>query len=300
MPHVTSVSARAMEVLIRFRGSKKLYGSPERVRAHIEDLRIRPASFGPPPKLDKHVDISISYRDGWPIYLVKPRTGTTTRRAIYTHGGAWIHEIVGFHWRFIAELAMRANCEVTVPIYPLVPFGSAAQVVPVIADLAAELVAESGVNNVSLIGDSAGATISLSAAQVLSARGIEGPRLILISPSLDLTFSNPRIAQIDPTDPWLDVPGLKVAIEQWWGDVPIDDPIVSPFFGDLRGLGPIMILTSTRDITNADAHAFVHKAKQQGVDVTLSEANGMIHVYPLLPIPEAEPARTAIIEAVTG
>jgi acetyl esterase/lipase len=61
-----------------------------------------------------------------------------------------------------------------------------------------------------------------------------------------------------------------------------------------------MILTSTRDITNADAHAFVHKAKQQGVDVTLSEANGMIHVYPLLPIPEAKPARTAIIEAVTG
>ena len=28
---MTSASARAMEVLIRFRGSKKLYGSPERV-----------------------------------------------------------------------------------------------------------------------------------------------------------------------------------------------------------------------------------------------------------------------------
>ena len=289
-----------MEVLIRFRGSKKLYGSPERVRAHIEELTIRPASFAPPAKLDKQVDISITYRDGWPIYLVTPRTGTTTRRAIYTHGGAWIHEIVGFHWRFVAEVAVRANCEVTVPIYPLVPLGSAAQVVPVIADLAEELVTEVGASNVSLIGDSAGATITLSAAQLLRSRGIEGPRLILLSPALDLTFRNPRIAHINPTDPWLDVPGLRVAIEQWRGDLPIDDPLVSPFFGDVNGLGPIMIFTSTRDITNADAHAFVHKAKEQGVNVMLSEANGMIHVYPLLPIPEAKQARTAIVEAVAS
>ena len=273
-PRVTSASARAMEVLIRFRGSKKLYGSPERVRAHIEDLTIRPASFAPPAKLDKQVDISITYRDGWPIYLVTPRTGTTTRRAIYTHGGAWIHEIVGFHWRFVAEVAVRANCEVTVPIYPLVPLGSAAQVVPVIADLAEELVTEVGASNVSLIGDSAGATITLSAAQLLCSRGIEGPRLILLSragPDIQESTNSPH----QPDGPWLDVPGLRVAIEQWRGDLPIDDPLVSPFFGDVNGLGPIMIFTSTRDITNADAHAFVHKAKGTGCgrDVVRGERN---------------------------
>lgn len=289
-----------MEGLIRLRGSKKMYGSPERVREHIAALKIRPASFCPPAKLDKSVRVSISYRNGWPIYVIKPRSGTAARRAIYTHGGAWIHEIVGFHWRFIAELAVRANCEVTVPIYPLVPLGSAAHVVPVIADLTEELITEVGADQVSMLGDSAGGSISLSAAFLLRDRGRDGPRLILISPSLDLTFTNPRVAEINPSDPWLNVTGLQVAIEQWRRELPIEDPQVSPFFGDLRGLGPITIITSTRDITNADAHAFVEKAAQQGVAVTVLEAPGMIHVYPLLPIPEAKPARTAIVEAMSA
>ncbi|MGV3711850.1 hypothetical protein [Pseudolysinimonas sp.] len=51
-------------------------------------------------------------------------------------------QIVEFHWRLIAEPAVTARTTVVVPIYPLVRRGTAAEVIPAVADLAADSPAE--------------------------------------------------------------------------------------------------------------------------------------------------------------
>ena len=94
-------------------------------------------------------------------------------------------------------------------------------------------------------------------------------------------------------------PGLVAAGELYRGELPAEDPRVSPINGDFSGLGPITLLSGTHDILNSDAKRFVPLAREAGVSIDYHEAPGMLHEYPLFPIPEAKQARQTIIEALT-
>ncbi len=61
-----------------------------------------------------------------------------------------------------------------VPIYPLAPQGTAATVVPAMADLISSQIDQHGAENVSVYGDSSGGTIGLAAVQELVRRGDPG------------------------------------------------------------------------------------------------------------------------------
>lgn len=125
----------------------------------------------------------------------------------------------------------------------------------------------------------------LSAALALRDEGVRLPVTVLVSPALDLTWSNPRIPVVQPTDPWLATPGGRVLADAWRGDLPLTDPAVSPLYGDLAGLGPLVVFTGTRDVLNPDAHLLVEKARAAGVEAELHEEPGQLHVYPMLPTP---------------
>jgi acetyl esterase/lipase len=296
-PERASALSRILPGIIGLLGSKRMFASADRTMRRAREQLVRPQSFAPPRSLERHVDVSIRHENGWPIYTVGPRTGASSRRAVYIHGGAWINEISSFHWRLIADFAASTGTEITVPIYPLVPRteATAENVVGVIADLAASIVARVGGRNVVLLGDSAGGTIALSVAHLLRDRGVPSPRdLVLISPVIDMRFTDPEIYRIEPSDPWLDVPGPRAAGERWRGDLDITDSRVSPAFGPLAGLGRISLFTGTRDITHADAITLERKAAEEGHPLDVHRAPGMIHVYPLLPIPEGAAAREAI------
>jgi len=172
--------------------------------------------------------------------------------------------------------------------------------VPVVADLAGQLVDEVGAANVALLGDSAGGTIALASAMRLRDRGVPSPaEVVLISPALDLRFTDPLIPRIQPTDPWLAVPGGRAAAESWSGDLPLTDPLVSPLFGDLDGIGRITLFSGTHDILNADALALVRKARSTGHPLDYHQQPNLLHVYPLLPIPEGAAARREIAAVLT-
>ena len=290
-----SLRSALITPMIRARGGKREFSSPEltidRAMAHT----LRPESYAPPKNIDRTVRISVRDVDGWPVYTVTPRSAPVHRRALYAHGGAWVHEISVFHWWLIAGLATSTGTEFTVPIYPLVPRGTAAEVVSGFADLGAALVAEAGASRVVLFGDSAGGTIALAAAQLMRDRGVAAPRdIVLISPVVDLTFSDPLIYEIEPRDPWLNVPGPKAAAELWRGELPIDHPVVSPVNSPLAGIGSITLFSGTRDITYADAITLAKKARAERHPLDFRQKADMLHVYPLLPIPEGAEARATI------
>ena len=91
-----SLVARAVAIWIRFNGTKRTLSSDKLTLAEVERLHIRPESFSPPKSLDRYVDFSVRLVNGWRVYIVTPRGGAS-RRAVYTHGGGWEHEIVSFH-----------------------------------------------------------------------------------------------------------------------------------------------------------------------------------------------------------
>jgi acetyl esterase/lipase len=281
-------------------GYKREFSSAERTLALAERHVTRPEPHTPPRTIRPSVDVTLRTDMPWPVYTLTPKTGRGSGRAVYAHGGAWVHEISPFHWWLMAELAVKTGTEFTVPIYPLVPIGTAGDVVPVVADLAAALVDEVGAESVTLLGDSAGGTIALAAAMLLRDRGVPAPRdVILIAPALDLRFTDPLIARIQPSDPWLAVPGPRAAGDLWRGDLPIEDPLVSPLFGSLAGIGRITVFTGTHDITHADAVALLRKARADGHPLDFQQKPNMLHDYPLLPIPEGADARRRIADILS-
>uniref|UniRef100_A0AAU3GSM1 Alpha/beta hydrolase n=1 Tax=Streptomyces sp. NBC_01401 TaxID=2903854 RepID=A0AAU3GSM1_9ACTN len=66
------------------------------------------------------------YRPFGPFDLSTFRPGQgerPERHAVHLHGGAWINEITGHHWKLIAHLAAAAVHEAPgmVHVYPLLP-----------------------------------------------------------------------------------------------------------------------------------------------------------------------------------
>jgi monoterpene epsilon-lactone hydrolase len=289
----------ALALVLRLRGVKRSLATAEAVRRAQRASALRPARYAPPKSLDRTVDLSVDTVAAWPVYTVTPRAGSATRHVLYLHGGGYVAEVTSAHWKLVAQLAAQASADVVLPIYPLAPASTAAQTVARAAALLTTMIDTHGAEHVVVIGDSAGGAIAVAVAEQLRDEGKAQPaRIVLISPWLDVTMSDPRQAEIDPTDPILARPGLAELGRLYAGDLNVTDYRVSPLHGDLAGLAPITVFAGTREILHADARALVDKAKQAGVPVEFHEGSGLFHGYPLLPTPEGTAARRVIVRTV--
>lgn len=292
-PRPMSLLGRAVPTILRLRGANKNYRSRDHVRRHLDALVVRPRPVAAPSKTRKNVTIEATRERGWRIFTILPTHNKPRGTILYLHGGGWIHEASSAHWRLAQQLADEAQTCVVMPVYPLAhEDGTAASVVPFVAELAMR-----ATQPVVLMGDSAGGTIAISAALALNARRIRVPLTVLISPALDMRMDNPDIDRVQPHDPWLVKSGQLELVEMWI-DGAVDDPILNPMMGDLAGLGELLILSGTRDILNPDTRLFVDKARAADVQVAYHEQTGHVHVYPLLPTPEAKDARDLIVRSV--
>jgi monoterpene epsilon-lactone hydrolase len=296
-----SLSSRLVTALLIVTRARHRRGSPANVERYVREHTVRPAPYAPPRRLDRKVAFSVDTRQCWTCYTVVPRNAPKpTQQVLYVHGGGFIREIIPMHWSLIAKLANKGPAEVTVPIYPLAPHSTACQTVPVATEIAADLIARHGAQNVTLMGDSAGGNILLGIAQTLRRRGLPQPRqLVLISPVLDVSQSNPAIASVARYDHVLGVAGSAACGRLYIGELDSKDPLVSPLYADLTGLAPMVLFSGTYDIHNPDARDFAVRAKDAGVSLDYHEEPGAQHVYPLLPTAEGAAART-LITALVG
>ncbi|OBI90676.1 alpha/beta hydrolase fold domain-containing protein [Mycobacterium sp. 1245805.9] len=285
--------SRALPAVIALTRARA-YRSAQTAREHIDRRAAHPQFYGPPPGLRKDVNLHLDRESVWPIYTLTAQSLREPQRTVvYLHGGAWVNEIASQHWRLAVQIAADALVRVVVPIYPLVPFATAAEVVPRLAELVSEKATPD--HSVCLAGDSAGGQLALSAALLLrDEHRLVLPETVLISPVLDVSLTNPLIDAVD--DPWLTRVGLLEFARRWCGDVPVTDPMVSPLNADLSGLGPLTVFSGTRDILNPDARLLAEKAAAAGVRIDYHEQPGLVHVYPLTPTPEGRAARALIVE----
>lgn len=246
-------------------------------------LRRAKGDHRPPRGL---ADVTSEVIDGFTVY----RVGSSDRSVVYLHGGAYTSEIVSQHWSLIRFIADRTGCEVHVPIYGLSPRHHGREALALVTE-----VIRRRERPCYLAGDSAGGGLALLAAQASDKGSVAG--LTMIAPWLDLTMSNPGIDAIEPHDPWLYRAGLRPIADAWTGGLSLDDPRLSPIYGDLSGLPPMQILVGTRDITLPDCR-LLRDRLPAGTPLTYHEEEGALHVYPLLPVPEARAGRRAVIEHI--
>jgi len=187
------------------------------------------------------------------------------------------------------------------PLYPLTPHHTWQEAHRLVLDLYRRTVAENPGKRIILMGDSAGgglaAVISLSLAE---AGDTQPDELALISPWVDITNTNPDIADYVDADPLMVPEPLAEIGRSWAGDTPLTDWHLSPIYGDLSGLKKVTTFVGTREIFLPDNALFHAKLLEAGVDSTLHVGENLNHAYPMFPTPEGHRARRDLVRIVTG
>ena len=151
------------------------------------------------------------------------------------------------------------------------------------------------------MGDSAGGGLALALAQqVARMPGPQPTALVLISPWVDLAGDTPGTEEARAADPWLTLSKLRLYGAWWAGDDDVHRAEVSPLHGDCAGLPRTLVLCGTRDLLLAQVRAAVDRLRAADVPLTYVEEPGLLHVYPVLPVPEAKPARRTIADFILG
>ena len=297
IPLRPSLSHRVLAVAIPRLRPRVQIEDLERFRAALERKNTGRATV-PPDALRKAW--SVGSRDlGFPAWELTPRSGTFARTVVHLHGGSFTSPAAPQQWKWAARMASSVDARLVFPAYPLAPQHTWRDSHEPLVRLVEELLAE---GSVVLSGDSAGGGLALAVAETLRDRGGAQPdRLVLLAPWVDLTGSSPGIEEAAARDPWLSYDNHDTYALFWAGSLEdVARPEVSPGLGDLAGLPPALVFCGTHDMLYAGCVELARRASEAGWDLELVVGEGLLHVYPILPIAEARSAMKRAVAFVRG
>ena len=123
------------------------------------------------------------------------KSNTSNKLLIFIHGGAFISGPAKHHWDSIKKIAKGTNHTIWMCNYPKAPEHKITEISQNIDAIYKDALSKFKAENISLIGDSVGGTLATSLTQRLIKNNIDIPqKIILISPVMDATLSNPDAA----------------------------------------------------------------------------------------------------------
>ncbi|MCZ7558463.1 MAG: alpha/beta hydrolase [Bacteroidia bacterium] len=227
-----------------------------------------------------------------------PQHSPAEKVILYFHGGGYVSGSCADHRGIVSKFAKYCGVPVLLFDYRLAPENPYPAAMEDALSLYAWLLSNGyPAGNILFAGESAGGGLCLATLLALKQNNQPLPvAAVAISPWTDLTCSSDsyktkgRVSPA-PTESW------TVFSSHYIGENDARNPFISPLFGDLHGLPPILINAAVDDELFEDAEKFSRKAKDAGVDVQFTAGEGMIHCYPLLApmFPEATEAMSEIV-----
>jgi acetyl esterase/lipase len=223
---------------------------------------------------------------------VDDREGAAT--VLYVHGGGYAIGSLNTHRKLVGDLVRAIGGRALAVDYRLAPeHRHPAAVDDATAAYRWLLTQGADPQSIVIMGDSAGG--GLTAATLLALRDAGDPlpsAAVMMSPWLDLACSGESMTTKAPDDPMIDPAALHEWAHMYHGGNDLTAPLVSPLYGDLSDLPPLLIQAGTAEILLDDSVRFAERAKAAGVDVTLDVWDDMIHVWQLFAfmLPEAQQA----------
>ena len=179
------------------------------------------------------------------------------------------------------------NAKVYMPLYPILLKSTCLDAFRFLQGVYAEVLREG--KPVVLMGDSSGGGLALAFAESLRDSGVPMPEgLVLLSPWIDVTMTNPAIPSLEESDFILSAYGLAGLGKLWAGELDVKDSRVSPLYGSMAGLPPTLIFCGTDEILHPDITLLHDKMKAAGTKSRLVIGEGFWHVFPSYDIPERD------------
>lgn len=191
---------------------------------------------------------------GIPVDRVLPPQTAPSGTLLYLHGGAYALGSARGYRGMAAQLAAAAGMTALLPDYSRAPDAQYPIALEEMVTVYSRLL-EDGCDPQTLVvaGDSAGGGLTLALAMALRDRGIALPAALgLICPWADLAID------IDQTRPALRDPLILPSMCTEWasryvGSADPQSPGISPVYGDMAGLPPIIMQTAGDDPISVDA-----------------------------------------------
>jgi len=213
------------------------------------------------------------------VPVVRTRCGQTQDGVVlYLHGGGFIIGSADTHRGLTGHLARASQCLVVTPDYRLAPEHPFPAALDDVEAAYLQLLAEGyEPGQIALAGDSAGGGLCVSLAMRLREHQHPLPSsLTLLSPWTDLTQEHLYQPESEPV---LQPAWTAKAAKLYAGDSSLTDPLISPVFGNLRGLPPILIQVGSDEILLNDAERMAQAATRDRVPVSLEIYNSLWHVF---------------------
>ena len=145
-----------------------------------------------------------------------------------------------------------------------------------------------GARDVILAGDSAGGNLALALTLKLKEERRLLPRgLVLMSPWTDLTSSGKSHETKAQIDPVLNAGYLEEMIRNYAPAEKLNDPYISPLFGNYEGFPPTYIQVGENEVLLDDSVMLYRKLLEVNVSVRLDRFPGMWHVFQMSPFKTA-------------
>ncbi|MES2751324.1 MAG: alpha/beta hydrolase fold domain-containing protein [Pseudomonadota bacterium] len=153
-------------------------------------------------------------------------------------------------------------------------------------------------SSIVLSGESSGGGLAIALAMALRTAGMPQPGgVIAVCPFADLTLSGPSVREFSGDDPAANRDLLTFMAASYFQGHEPTDPMISPLFGDFRGLPPIFITATEGEVLLSDTTRLADRARQAGADITVRLIKDSVHVFPLFSfLPEAQTTMKSIAE----
>ncbi len=200
---------------------------------------------------------------------------------LYFHSGVYVIGSAAATVPLVGDLVRRTGVNAITLDYRLAPEHPYPAAVED-ARAAYEGLLEQGMDpgQIVLAGESAGAGLAVATLLASREAGLPLPSCaFLMSPYADLTLSGETLVERPSLDPILTPGGLRVRAPEYLAGADPSDPLISPIFGDLSGLPPLLIQVGSHEILLSDAIRLAGRAATSDVAVTLDVTPGVPHVF---------------------
>lgn len=257
----------------------------EQLRVGIERVAERVAS-------DVHCESVTA--GGVKAEWIVPPGADAERVLLYFHGGGYVMGSINTHRAMVARMARAARTRALAIDYRLAPeHPFPAAVEDATAAYRWLLAQGSKPSKIAFAGDSAGGGLTL--ATLLALRDAQTPLpacAVPISPWTDAEGTGVSIQTKAAQDPMVREADLRRYGKLYGGNTDLKHPLISPLYGDYRGIPPLLIQVGEAEIILDDSTRVAERAKQAGVQVDLEVWEEMVHVWHIFAklLPEAQQA----------
>lgn len=235
---------------------------------------------------------------GRPVLWFGCQDSAADRVVLFLHGGGYVGGNVHNNRNMASDLVRAIGQRVVSLDYRLAPENPYPAALNDVLAAFDDLISKGyDSSSITLLGCSAGGGLAIAAALAIRDSGRPLPGAIVgLSPWCDLTLNQVTVKANSRRDIVLTPELLAAAADLYAAGHDRSDPLISPIYGDLTGLPPILLQVAAEELMLGEVIALADKAEKSGVIVDLEIWDGLWHVWQYMNelVPESHAAQLSI------